>query len=187
MITECIIFLASFGVSAELNSPIQDSYYIDNYFNCVETVPRTMWKYADFYYEFYDEENIDTGIRIGWCESRGKENAVRTAEGNYDTGVMQFVSWTWNWLADNNYVPYWNEWVILKHDRPYTSDTVSKTSMGFSQVQAQKSAYWNIYASSVLAEDIYGRTQWRDWSSSEWCWGDETYFHEKWRNELNEN
>lgn len=187
MITECIIFLASFGVSAELNSPIQDSYYIDNYFNCVETVPRTMWKYADFYYEFYDEENIDTAIRIGWCESRGKENAVRTAEGNYDTGVMQFVSWTWNWLADNNYVPYWNEWVILKHDRPYTSDTVSKTSMGFSQVQAQKSAYWNIYASSVLAEDIYGRTQWRDWSSSEWCWGDETYFHEKWRNELNEN
>ena len=187
MITECIIFLASFGVSAEVNSPIQDSYYIDNYFNCVETVPRTMWKYADFYYEFYDVENIDTAIRIGWCESRGKENAVRTAEGNYDTGVMQFVSWTWNWLADNNYVPYWNEWVILKHDRPYTSDTVSKTSMGFSQVQAQKSAYWNIYASSVLAEDIYGRTQWRDWSSSEWCWGDETYFHEKWRNELNEN
>lgn len=187
MITECIIFLASFGVSAELNSPIQDSYYIDNYFNCVETVPRTMWKYADLYYEFYDEENIDTAIRIGWCESRGKESAVRTAEGNYDTGVMQFVSWTWNWLADNNYVPYWNEWVILKHDRPYTSETVSKTSMGFSQVQAQKSAYWNIYASSVLAEDIYGRTQWRDWRSSQWCWGDETYFHEKWRNELNEN
>lgn len=183
MITECIIFLASFGVPAEINSPIQDSYYIDNYFNCREYVPKSMWKYADLYYEFYDEENIDTAIRIGWCESRGKENAVRTLEGNYDSGVMQFVSWTWNWLADMNYIPHWNEWVILKHGRPYYEQKVSTTSVGFEQVQAQKSAYWNIYASSILAEDIYGSTQWRDWSSSEWCWGDEKKWRIKWLNE----
>ena len=177
MIAECIIFLATLG-SVEMPS---DNYLIQEQVNCNNSVPKSMQQYADLYYEFFDEENISTAVRIGWCESRGREKAVRTAEGNYDTGIMQFVSWTWNWLADNNYVPYWNDWVILKNDRPYTSETVSKTSMGFSQVQAQKSAYWNIYASSVLAEDIYGRTQWRDWSSSQWCWEDEKEWSKRWQ------
>jgi hypothetical protein len=36
---------------------------------------------------------------------------------------------------------------------------------------------------SILAEDIYGRTQWRDWSSSEWCWGDEEKWRDKWLSE----
>jgi hypothetical protein len=181
MITSCIIFLATLGTPS--TSGESDSYYLSNYLNCKDNVPVSMWEYAPLYYEFYDEENIDTAIRIGWCESRGKEKAVRTAEGNYDTGVMQFVSWTWNWLADNNYVPYWNEWVVLKNGRPYLEQKVSKTSFGFSFVPVQKSAYWNIYASSVLAEDIYGRTQWRDWSSSQWCWEDEKKFKIKWTSE----
>ena len=181
MITSCIIFLATLGTPNSLDN--SDIYYLNNYLNCKNNVPVSMWEYAPLYYEFYDEENIATAIRIGWCESRGKEKAVRTDEGNYDTGVMQFVSWTWNWLADMEYVPYWNEWVVLKNERPYLEQKVSKTSFGFSLVQAQKSAYWNIYASSVLAEDVYGRTQWRDWSSSQWCWEDEKKFKIKWTSE----
>jgi len=181
MITSCIIFLATLGTPNSLDN--SDIYYLNNYLNCKNNVPVSMWEYAPLYYEFYDEENIATAIRIGWCESRGKEKAVRTAEGNYDTGVMQFVSWTWNWLADMEYVPYWNEWVVLKNERPYLEQKVSKTSFGFSLVQAQKSAYWNIYASSVLAEDVYGSTQWRDWSSSQWCWEDEKKWKIKWTTE----
>jgi len=181
MITSCIIFLATLGTPNSLDN--SDIYYLNNYLNCKNNVPVSMWEYAPLYYEFYDEENIATAIRIGWCESRGKEKAVRTAEGNYDTGVMQFVSWTWNWLADMEYVPYWNEWVVLKNERPYLEQKVSKTSFGFSLVQAQKSAYWNIYASSILAEDIYGSTQWRDWSSSQWCWEDEKKWKIKWTTE----
>ena len=177
MIAECIIFLATLG-SGEMPS---DNYLIQEQINCNNSVPKSMQQYADLYYEFFDEENISTAIRIGWCESRGREKAVRTAEGNYDTGVMQFVSWTWNWLADNNYIPYWNEWVILKHGRPYLEQKVSTTSMGFEFVQAQKSAYWNIYAASVLAEDIYGYTRWRDWSSSQWCWEDEEKWSKRWQ------
>jgi hypothetical protein len=36
---------------------------------------------------------------------------------------------------------------------------------------------------SILAEDIYGKTQWRDWSSSEWCWGNEKEWRDKWLSE----
>ena len=39
------------------------------------------------------------------------------------------------------------------------------------------------YVASILAEDIYGRTQWRDWSSSEWCWGNEKEWRDKWLSE----
>ena len=177
MIAECIIFLATLG-SGEMPS---DNYLIENHFNCMDSVPANMQDHAEFIYEFFDESSYDEVVRIGWCESRGKTTAYRNDNG--DSGVMQFVSWTWNWLADMNYIPHWNEWVILKHGRPYYEQKVSTTSVGFEQVQAQKSAFWNIYASSILAEDIYGSTQWRDWSSSEWCWGDEKKWRIKWLNE----
>jgi hypothetical protein len=36
---------------------------------------------------------------------------------------------------------------------------------------------------SILAEDIYGKTQWRDWSSSEWCWSDTEKWRTKWKSE----
>ena len=29
---------------------------------------------------------------------------------------------------------------------------------------------------SLLAEDIYNKTQWRDWNSSKWCWGKDQSF-----------
>ena len=96
---------------------------------------------------------------------------------------MQFVSWTWNWIAEEYDLPMWNEWVIMYNDRPYTSDRVSRTSMGFSQERVQFTPYYNLLFASLLAEDIYGRTQWRDWSSSEWCWGDEKKWERKWKNE----
>ena len=38
---------------------------------------------------------------------------------------------------------------------------------------------------SILAEDIYGRTQWRDWNSSKWCWEDEKDWERRWKREQN--
>ena len=32
---------------------------------------------------------------------------------------------------------------------------------------------------SLLAEDIYGKTQWKDWSSSQFCWGNEDVWKRK--------
>lgn len=178
MIAECMIFLASV-----LPMGVDESNIIDQYMKCDDHVPKTMHQYAEFYVEHFDKENIPTAVRIGWCESRGRENAVRTAEGNYDSGVMQFVSWTWNWVAEEYDLPMWNDWIILYQDRPYTSEKVSRSSMGFSQVKVQLSAYYNIMMASILAEDIYGRTRWSDWNSSKWCWGDEDKWQRLWQKE----
>ena len=176
MIAECIIFLATLG---SLETP-NDEYMLEQYQNCWESVPESMHQYADLYYKFFDEDNISTAVRIGWCESRGKQNAYRSDNG--DSGVMQFVSWTWNWVAEKYYLPYWDYWQIFYKGEPYYGKT-SRSSINFSQEQVQYSPYYNLLFASILAEDIYGKTQWRDWSSSEWCWGDEEKWERLWKKE----
>lgn len=178
MIAECMIFLATIGTP---NISMSDGDIINEYMSCKDNVPQVMFQYADLYVEHFDEENINTAVRIGWCESRGKSSAFR--KDNKDSGVMQFVSWTWNWVAEKYEIPMWDEWVIMRHDRPYTEQKVSTSSIGFTQERVQFTPYYNIYMASLLAEDIYGRTQWRDWSSSEWCWGDEDKWKLKWKSE----
>ena len=178
MIAECMIFLATIGTP---NISMSDGDIINEYMSCKDNVPQVMFQYADLYVEHFDEENINTAVRIGWCESRGTSSAFR--KDNKDSGVMQFVSSTWNWVAEKYEIPMWDEWVIMRHDRPYTEQKVSTSSIGFTQERVQFTPYYNIYMASLLAEDIYGRTQWRDWSSSEWCWGDEDKWKLKWKSE----
>ena len=181
MTTECIIFLASFGVPDATNSLHQENYFIDNIHQCNEYVPQKLQEHASLYYEFFDEENIDTAIRISWCASRGKVAAHRTDIG--DTGLMQFVSWTWNWVAEEYDLPMWDEWVIMRWGRPYTDEKTHPHNIGFEQTRVQYTPYYNIMFGSILAEDIYNRTQWRDWNSSKWCWGNEKKWRVKWLNE----
>ena len=176
MIASCMIFLASFGVSTEL-SP-NNLYRVQT---CLDNMPTSMVKHIPYYVEFYDEENLYTAFRIGWCESRGKSNAYRND--NKDSGVMQFIPNTWNWVAEKYDMPKFNEWVILRFGRPYTEEKTYKTEFGFEHMPVQFSPYYNIKASSHLAEDIYAKVRWRDWNSSKWCWGDEKKWEAMWRRE----
>ena len=148
--------------------------------SCDDHVPKSMQQYSKFYVEHFDKENIPQAVRIGWCESRGKQSAYR--EDNGDSGVMQFVSWTWNWVAEKYDLRLWDTWVVTRYGKPYTGKT-SKTDIGFSFDRVQYTPYYNVMFASILAEDIYGRTQWRDWSSSEWCWGNEKEWRDKWLSE----
>lgn len=173
MIAECMIFLASV-----LPMGVDETNLIGQYMSCNDHVPKSMQQYAEHYVEHFDKENIPNAVRIGWCESRGKQSAYRSDNG--DSGVMQFVSWTWNWVAEEYDLPMWNDWVIMRYGKPFTENKTYKTDVGFEQVQVQFSPYYNILMASILAEDIYGRTQWRDWSSSEWCWEDEKKWRNKW-------
>lgn len=181
MIAECLIFLATTIPTNEF----VDKAYIDQYRFCDKIITREIRDHSDVLIEFFghDNDELSTAIKVVWCESRGNPKALRTAEGNYDTGLFQFVSWTWNWVAEKYDLPMWNDWVIMKDGRPYEEQKVSRTSMGFEQTKVQFTPYYNIMFASILAEDIYGRTQWRDWSSSEWCWGDKKKWREKWLNE----
>ena len=176
MIASCMIFLASFGVSTEL-SP-NNLYRVQT---CLDNMPTSMVKHIPYYVEFYDEENLYTAFRIGWCESRGKSYAYRND--NKDSGVMQFIPNTWNWVAEKYDMPKFNEWVILRFGRPFNENKTYATDFGFEHVPVQYSAYYNIKASSHLAEDIYAKVRWRDWNSSKWCWGDEKKWEAMWRRE----
>jgi len=177
MIAECMIFLASV-----LPLGFDESKVISNHLQCNQYVPESMQQYADLYVEHFDKENIDTAVRIGWCESRGKSVAYRKDNG--DSGVMQFVSWTWNWVAEEYDLPMWDEWVIMRWGRPYTENKTYKHDIGFEQTKVQFTPYYNILMASILAEDIYGRTQWRDWNSSKWCWENESDWRDRWQREL---
>ena len=173
-----MLFLASFS------TPLigSETEFVNTSIECRREIPESMRQYSEYYLEFFDFENIDTAVRIGWCESRGKDTAYR--DDNSDSGVMQFVPWTWNWVAEEYDLPRWNEWVILRHGRPYEGPT-SKSSQGFEQTKVQFTPYYNIMFASLLAEDIYGRTQWRDWNSSKWCWEDEKDWERRWKREQN--
>jgi len=175
MIAECMIFLASV-----IPVGVDESKIIGQHLNCNDHVPQSMQEHASLYVEHFDKDNINTAVRIGWCESRGKVDAYRSDNG--DTGLMQFVSWTWNWVAEKYELPEWDTWVVTRYGRPYTGKTL-KTDIGFSFDRVQYVPYYNIMFASLLAEDIYGKTQWRDWSSSEWCWEDEEKWRNKWLNE----
>ena len=71
-----------------------------------------MIEYLPYYVEFFEVENLEIAVRIGWCESRGKSTAYRKEDN--DSGVMQFIPSTWNWIAEKNDLPRWDEWIILK-------------------------------------------------------------------------
>ena len=98
-----MLFLASFS------TPLigAETQFVEKSIQCRQEIPASMRQHSEYYLEFFDFENIDTAVRIGWCESRGKTAAYR--DDNSDSGVMQFVPWTWNWVAEEYDLPRWNE------------------------------------------------------------------------------
>tara|TARA_B100001939_G_scaffold600_2_gene579 strand:+ start:1703 stop:2248 length:546 start_codon:yes stop_codon:yes gene_type:complete len=180
MIAECLIFLAT----ALPQNGLMTADYFNEYKWCDSIISRDVREHTDLLTEFFDEpEQLSTAVKVIWCESRGNTNAVRTLEGNNDSGLFQFVPWTWNWIAELYDLPKWNDWVILKDDRPYTDEKVSRSSWGFEQVRVQHSEYYNIMFGYLLSQEVYGESQWRDWSSSQWCWENDAKYIIKLRRE----
>ena len=177
MITSCLILLASFS-SGEI-APSTDNF--EELSNCIDSVPITMIEYLPYYVEFFEVENLEIAVRIGWCESRGKGTAYRKEDN--DSGVMQFIPSTWNWIAEKNDLPRWDEWIILKYGQPYFGSLIKVEDEGMSAKKVQFVPYYNIMMASILAEDTYSKTRWRDWNSSKWCWGDKAFYEKKWRAE----
>jgi hypothetical protein len=171
-----MLFLASFS------TPLigTETEFINTTLECRQEIPASMREHAEYYIEHFDYENIDTAVRIGWCESRGNETAYRSD--NRDSGIMQFIPSTWNWIAKLHDLPKWNEWVVMRYGRPYNGPT-SKSDIGFEFTKVQFSPYYNILFASLLAEDTYNRTQWRDWNSSKWCWENENKWEKLWKAE----
>ena len=169
MITECLLFLVTL---APPEGGLTQEWY-EEYKECSKVVLAK--EHLDLLTEHFDYENLDTAYKVMWCESRGQEDALRTAEGNDDSGLFQFIESTWNWVAKKHDLPRWNEWVIFRYGQPYEGPT-SKTSHGFEFKKVQFSPYYNILAASLLAQDTYSSVRWTDWNSSNWCWGEDQSF-----------
>lgn len=178
MIAECILFLATLSTNVEQEKPL----LIDYVQECVQLVPSSMIEHLPLYHKFFDEENLYTATRIGWCESRGNSSAFRKEDS--DSGLMQFIPRTWKWIADEYDLPQWDTDVLTYQGLPLNEIDYEYYHLdGFSFEKVQNVPYYNIKAASHLAEDIYGKTQWRDWNSSKWCWGNYRYYEKRWREE----
>tara|TARA_B100001559_G_C16475838_1_gene611321 strand:- start:539 stop:1102 length:564 start_codon:yes stop_codon:yes gene_type:complete len=170
MIAECLLFLVTI---APPDGGMSDDW-MTTYKECNEIILAK--EHIEMLVQHFDQDNLATAYKIMWCESRGEEDALRTAEGNDDSGLFQFIESTWNWVAQKHNLPRWDEWEILRYGQPYEGPT-SKSSHGFEQTKVQFSPYYNILMASLLAEETYSNVRWTDWNSSKWCWGnDETFF-----------
>ncbi len=179
MITSCMIFLASFGTP---EVPIvENKELIQNTKECTDILPFTMIEHVPFIVEHYDEKHYYKALRIGWCESRGKNTAFRKEDN--DSGIMQFIPNTWNWVAEMFDMPMWNQDVLTYQGIPYDLHDGPFVAGGFKFQKAQFVPYINIKMASHLAEDIYTKKDFRDWNSSKWCWGNPQYFEKRWREE----
>ena len=179
MIAECLILIASFQGLEVLPNPDQ-MYEVKV---CIsEEIPHALVDDIPYFVQFFDYENLDTAVRIAWCESRGKSNAYRSSAD--DSGLFQFIPRTWRWMVELFGIPEWDRWEIMRFGEPhYEPDKVYTTDFGFEQVKVQFSPYWNVKAASHLAEDTYKNVRGTDWNSSKWCWGDPVKWRKLWKAE----
>ena len=188
MIETCLIFLASFtpgGLATDKVLATEPTPEVIGVIKeCNDNMPSAMIEHVPHFIMFFEPENRYTAMRISWCESRGKTSAYRDEDS--DSGLMQFIPRTWNWVHEVYGVPEWDTWLIMRFGIPHLeTNTVYRTDYGFSQERVQHSPYWNIKAAAHLAEDMYGYTTWTDWSSSQWCWEDEKKWEREWRRQEN--
>ena len=74
---------------------------IDNYKECRSRneIIISMQEYIPLFSQYFKKEDLETALRISWCESRGKSTAVGiNKDGSKDVGLWQFNDNTWNWL-----------------------------------------------------------------------------------------
>jgi len=161
LITKCILLYAfiinNFAIGI---TPTIDDF--EQLKDCNNYVPETCYQYATLLVEHFDEKNIETAVKIMWCESRNKTDAYRYQD--QDSGLFQAIPRTWGWVKEKHDIPYW--------DYP-----VGNT-------YAQFIPRYNIEVAALLVQDMHTRDDyWKPWSSSQWCWEDTDKWIEKWQNE----
>ena len=178
MIVECLLFITSFQ-NLDFDPNAEEMHEVQV---CLEEeIPKALVDDIPYFVMFFDPENLDTAMRIAWCESRGKTSAYRSD--NNDSGLFQFIPNTWKWMVELFGIPQWDEWEITRFGVPYIENKTYATDFGFEFKQAQFTPYWNVKAASHLAEDTYSRVTWSDWNSSKWCWGDPVKWRKLWKQE----
>ena len=92
--------LAELLITCSLLSPLTPDILID-YQDCKDRneIIVAMEEYIPLFSQYFKQEDLETALRISWCESRGKPNAVGVnKDESKDVGLWQFNDNTWAWL-----------------------------------------------------------------------------------------
>ena len=74
--------------------------------DCEQVMPKSCLQYAQDLVEHFDEENIETAVKVIWCESRNNPKAYRWD--NNDSGLFQILPRSWGWVYEYYDVPLWD-------------------------------------------------------------------------------
>ena len=145
----------SVGITPEISDLEQITY-------CQNNLPANTLQYSTLLVNNFKEKNIETAVKVMFCESRMKAKAYRWQAN--DSGLFQVIPRTWGWVKSKYNIPYW--------DYPIGNS------------YAQFIPKYNIEVAALLVEEMHTRDNyWKPWNSSKWCWEDNNKFENIWRSE----
>ena len=161
MITNCVLMYAalmsnfSVGITPEISDLEQITY-------CQNNLPANTLQYSTLLVNNFKEKNIETAVKVMFCESRMKAKAYRWQAN--DSGLFQVIPRTWGWVKSKYNIPYW--------DYPIGNS------------YAQFIPKYNIEVAALLVQEMHTRDDyWKPWNSSKWCWENNNKFENIWRSE----
>ena len=145
----------SVGITPEISDLQQITY-------CQNNLPANTLQYSTLLVNNFKEKNIETAVKVMFCESRMKAKAYRWQAD--DSGLFQVIPRTWGWVKSKYNVPYW--------DYPIGNS------------YAQFIPKYNIKVAALLVQEMHTRDDyWKPWNSSKWCWKNNNKFENIWRSE----
>ena len=145
----------SVGITPEISDLEQITY-------CQNNLPANTLQYSTLLVNNFKEKNIETAVKVMFCESRMKAKAYRWQAD--DSGLFQVIPRTWGWVKSKYNIPYW--------DYPIGNS------------YAQFIPKYNIEVAALLVQEMHTRDDyWKPWNSSKWCWENNNKFENIWRSE----
>ena len=145
----------SVGITPEISDLEEITY-------CQNNLPANTLQYSTLLVNNFKEKNIETAVKVMFCESRMKAKAYRWQAD--DSGLFQVIPKTWGWVKSKYNIPYW--------DYPIGNS------------YAQFIPKYNIEVAALLVQEMHTRNDyWKPWNSSKWCWEDNNKFENIWRSE----
>ena len=145
----------SVGITPEASNITELTY-------CQSNLPANTLQYSTLLVQNFKEKNIETAVKVMFCESRLKSSAYRWQAD--DSGLFQIIPATWGWVKEKYNIPYW--------DYPINNN------------YAQFIPKYNIEVAALLVQEMHSRNDyWKPWNSSKWCWEDNITFKKIWEKE----
>ncbi len=152
MISQCVIaytLLANL-FSTSIQAPMATLQLLQD---CGEYLPQESIEYCPLLVENFEIEDIETVVKIIWCESRFDNKAFSGSYDYADSGLFQTTWISWGWVKSKYNIPYW--------DYP---------DLAYGYVQYNPEI--NMRVASHLLYDMNSYKNFNHWNASKYCWSD---------------